>query len=120
MFDVGFWEVSLIFVVALLVVGPEKLPGLARTVGLYVGKARRYADHVRREIENDVRAAELKEMVDESKTIADVKQTLNQSGDALRSQIASANAAVTAETSSAITETPASSSGETTPDAKDA
>ena len=87
MFDVGFWEVSLIFVVALLVVGPEKLPSLARTVGLYVGKARRYADHVRREIDTEVRNAELKELEKETQALADVKEAVQQTGDVLRSEI---------------------------------
>ena len=38
MFDVGFWELAMIAVVALLVVGPERLPKLARTAGLWLGK----------------------------------------------------------------------------------
>ncbi len=40
MFDIGFLELCLIAVVSLLVIGPEKLPRVARTVGLWTGKAR--------------------------------------------------------------------------------
>lgn len=87
MFDVGFWEVSLIFVVALLVVGPEKLPGLARTVGLYVGKARRYAEHVRREIDREVHSAEIKELEKETKALGNVKNTIDNSLDSLNSEV---------------------------------
>ena len=47
MFDMGFWEVVLIFVILLIVVGPERLPKLARTVGLWVGKARTMVSSVR-------------------------------------------------------------------------
>lgn len=84
MFDVGFLEISVIFVVALIVVGPEKLPGLARTVGKYVGKARRYADFVRREIENEVRNAELKELTEKPAILNEVKDALTEASDALK------------------------------------
>ena len=84
MFDVGFLEISVIFVVALIVVGPEKLPGLARTVGKYVGKARRYADFVRREIESEVRNAELKELAEKPAILDEVKDALTETSDALK------------------------------------
>ena len=61
MFEMGFWEVILIFVILLIVVGPERLPKLARTVGLWVGKARTMVTSVRSEIEQELRVAELKE-----------------------------------------------------------
>lgn len=60
MFDMGFWEVSLIFVILLLVVGPERLPGLVRTVGLYVGKARAMVNSVKAEVERELQVDELK------------------------------------------------------------
>ena len=43
MFDVGFWEMAFIGVIALVVIGPERLPGVARSVGLWVGKGQAYA-----------------------------------------------------------------------------
>ena len=64
MFDAGFQELALIGVIALLVVGPERLPKLARTVGLWAGKIRYYVSQVRNDIEREVRAQELKEMLD--------------------------------------------------------
>jgi len=63
MFDIGFWELAVIGVVALLVVGPERLPGLARTIGLWVGRIRRYVATVKDDIEREVRADELKQML---------------------------------------------------------
>jgi sec-independent protein translocase protein TatB len=69
MFDVGFWELALIAVVALLVVGPERLPALARTVGLWVGRLRRYVSTVKDDIEREIRADELKEMLEKSKDV---------------------------------------------------
>ena len=41
MFDIGFWELAVIFVVALLVLGPDRLPAVARTGGRWASKARR-------------------------------------------------------------------------------
>ena len=66
MFDIGFWELALIGVVALLVVGPDRLPGLARTVGLWVGRIRRYVSAVRDDIEREIQADELKKMLEKS------------------------------------------------------
>ena len=65
MFDVGFWEISLIGVIALLVIGPERLPGAARTVGLYVGRIRRYVSHVQADIQRELRADELRKMIED-------------------------------------------------------
>ncbi len=64
MFDIGFWELALIGVVALLVVGPDRLPALARTVGLWVGRIRRYATTVRDDIEREIQADELKKLLE--------------------------------------------------------
>ena len=66
MFEVGFQELFLLGVIALLVVGPERLPGLARTVGLWVGKARRLVNQVRSDVERELRADELRETMKEN------------------------------------------------------
>jgi sec-independent protein translocase protein TatB len=63
MFDVGFQELVLIGVVALLVVGPERLPRLARTAGLWLGRARRVLGSVKAEIDRELKADELKEIL---------------------------------------------------------
>jgi sec-independent protein translocase protein TatB len=60
MFDIGFWELAIIGVVALLVVGPERLPGLARTAGMWVGRARRFVSGVKADIDREIAADELK------------------------------------------------------------
>jgi len=64
MFDVGFQEFALIAVIALIVVGPERLPKMARTLGLWMGKIRYYVGQIKSDIEREVRAQELKEMLD--------------------------------------------------------
>ena len=91
MFDVGFQELTLIGVIALIVVGPERLPRMARTLGLWMGKVRYYVGQVKSDIEREVRAQELKEMLDKParelddlKSVAEeTKGTLDQAKDVL-------------------------------------
>jgi sec-independent protein translocase protein TatB len=63
MFDVGFWELALIGLVMLIVVGPERLPKLARTAGMWLGRARRMLSSVKAEIDREIKAEELKEIL---------------------------------------------------------
>ena len=60
MFDVSFSELVLILIVGLLVFGPEKLPEVVRTAGLWIGKMRRTFNQMRSEIEREVGVDELK------------------------------------------------------------
>ena len=91
MFDVGFQEITLIGVIALIVVGPERLPKMARTIGLWMGKIRYYVGQVKSDIEREVRAQELKEMLDKParelddlyKVAEETKGTLDQAKGAL-------------------------------------
>ena len=54
MFDIGFWEIIIIAVVALLVVGPDKLPGLIREVARWVATTRRFVMNTKREMEREL------------------------------------------------------------------
>lgn len=65
MFDIGFSELLLIGIVALLVLGPERLPKAARTVGALLRKARSSFDSVRQEVEREIRDEELKRTLKE-------------------------------------------------------
>lgn len=60
MFDVSFSELVLILIVGLVVFGPEKLPEVVRTTGLWIGKLRRSFNNIRAEIEREVGVEELK------------------------------------------------------------
>jgi sec-independent protein translocase protein TatB len=64
MFDIGFWELVLVGVVALLVIGPERLPKAARVAGMWVGRAQRTLASVKSEIDRELKASELKEILD--------------------------------------------------------
>jgi sec-independent protein translocase protein TatB len=78
MFDLGFWELALIGVVALLVVGPDRLPGLARTIGLWVGRIRRYVSTVRDDIEREIQADELRKMLDKPDELNPLKDIIDE------------------------------------------
>ena len=70
MFEIGFSELVLIAVVALLVFGPDKLPGLARNVGLWTGRIRRMVNSVQQDVQRELsKVDELKRLVDEQKNI---------------------------------------------------
>ncbi|MBX2868369.1 MAG: Sec-independent protein translocase protein TatB [Acidiferrobacterales bacterium] len=62
MFDIGFWELTIIGIVALVIVGPERLPGLARTAGLWVGKGRRMLADVKRDIDREIKSSEMADL----------------------------------------------------------
>ena len=62
MFDMGFWELAVIGVIALLVVGPERMPGLIRATGKWVGQIQRLARDLRREIEREAQTEEFRKL----------------------------------------------------------
>lgn len=81
MFDVGFWELAIVAMIALIILGPERLPRAARTAGLWVGRARRMLADVKADIDREIRSSELQELRsigDEVKEAgADLKKTVN-------------------------------------------
>jgi len=77
MIDFGFDKIALIGAVALIVIGPEKLPRVARTVGHLVGKAQRYVADVKAEVNRSIDLEELQKMKGQFESAAaDVKQTV--------------------------------------------
>lgn len=67
MFDVSFSELIVIAVVALIVIGPEKLPKVARTLGALAGRMQRYVAQVKEEVNREVRFQELQKLQQEIK-----------------------------------------------------
>ncbi len=62
MFDIGFWELGVIFIVALLVVGPEKMPALIKSAGQWIGQLQRMIRSARYEIEREAQTDEYKQL----------------------------------------------------------
>jgi len=75
MFDVSFSELLVIAVVALLVIGPEKLPKVARTVGAFIGRMQRYMAQVKEEVNREMRFEELQKLQQEIKQSVESTQT---------------------------------------------
>ncbi|OZI77138.1 Sec-independent protein translocase protein TatB [Bordetella genomosp. 12] len=86
MFDVSFTELVVIGVVALIVLGPERLPKVARTVGHLLGRAQRYVNDVKSDIQREIELDELRKFKQEmDSTAQDVNLSLKQATDSIRS-----------------------------------
>ena len=75
MFDIGFSELLVIGVVALIVIGPEKLPRVARTVGHLAGRLQRYVSDVKADINREIELDELRKMRDSMQQAASEMQS---------------------------------------------
>lgn len=62
MFDIGFWELALIGILALVVLGPKRLPEAARTAGRWVGKLRLFIANVKQDIDREIDSGELADL----------------------------------------------------------
>ena len=79
MFDVSFWELVLIGVVGLIVIGPERLPDVARTLGKYVGRMRRFVSKVKDDIDREIRQEELRDALKRNADLDEIKSIINDS-----------------------------------------
>ncbi|HHJ34558.1 MAG TPA: twin-arginine translocase subunit TatB [Gammaproteobacteria bacterium] len=92
MFDIGFWEILLILVLALVVIGPERLPGAARQAGFFVGKARRYIEGVRSEVESELDVSEFKRMLHNQEVqINELQQQIKSGVDDLKPDVSASD-----------------------------
>ena len=88
MIDFGFDKIALIGAVALIVIGPEKLPRVARTVGHMLGKAQRYVADVKAEVSRSIELEELQKMKSQFEGAArDVEQSVNREMNATTSDL---------------------------------
>lgn len=95
MFDFGFSELAMIGAVALVVLGPEKLPIVARTAGQWLGKAQRMVQQVKSDIEREAELSELKKIQEEAKGIADdLTKTVKGQMDAIETDVKAVKAEV--------------------------
>jgi sec-independent protein translocase protein TatB len=95
MFDVGFSELVVIALVALIVIGPERLPRVARTVGALLGRAQRYVNDVKADIQREVNLEELKSIQSTFQEAArSVEQSVTQAGEELQAAGESLNKSI--------------------------
>ena len=88
MFDVGFSEMIVVAVVALVVIGPEKLPKVARTLGHLVGRLQRYVNDVKADINREMELEELRKLKDEfQRSAQDIEQTIHGELETARNEV---------------------------------
>lgn len=85
MFDIGFAELVLIFIVGLLVLGPERLPMAIRTLSLWLGRLRRSFVAIRDEIEREIGADDIKRQLHNESIMSNLKET----GDSVKDSFSS-------------------------------
>ena len=119
MFDVGFSELMVIAVVALVVIGPERLPKVARTAGLLLGRLQRYVSDVKADINREMQLDELKKLQQQvSDQVASLEATVTHEMREVESSVNDAiepPAAEGAASSTASPELPPGTAPEATP-----
>ena len=118
MFDMGFTELMLIGSVALVVIGPERLPGVARTAGKYVGRLKRFMTTVKADVEQELRADELRQILsDQQKELDSLKDTISEAGRNIEADVGVSEtvAETAAAVADAIEKPPHKDSGESAP-----
>ena len=84
----GFTEMMLIGIVALIVIGPERLPGVARTTGKYFGRLKRFMTSVKADVEQELRADELRQILaDQQRELDTIKDSMNVAGKAFEKEV---------------------------------
>lgn len=95
MFDFSLAELMVVMVVALIVIGPERLPKVARTLGHLYGRAQRYVNGVKADIARDMAIEEYKQMQQKIQAEADaLQQSVRQAGHAVDQEVQQLNQAV--------------------------
>lgn len=110
MIDFGFDKIALIGAVALIVIGPERLPRVARTVGHLLGKAQRYVADVKAEVNRSIELEELKKM---KSTFEDAARNVEQTVSSVQSEMQQTSAEFDKSWSEAISSSPEAGAAET-------
>jgi sec-independent protein translocase protein TatB len=88
MFDVGFSEMIVVAIIALIVLGPEKLPKVARTVGHLLGRMQRYVNDVKADINREIELDELRKLQQSmQETARSIEQTVTQNVNSVESEL---------------------------------
>ena len=78
MFDIGFWEFALIGIIALVVVGPERMPSIARAAGKYAGKAKRFIAKIQEDVSEELEIDKFKEQLSAMDKDANIVEILDE------------------------------------------
>ena len=100
MFGFSIWEIFLILVIALLVVGPERLPGLARTIGTWVHKIKKFVANAKAELDSEFNFQDMKDILNSQESeiaklralVEETRQEVNESGRQVQSAVDDAEA----------------------------
>lgn len=130
MFDISFFEIMIISMVALIVIGPERLPQVARTLGHLMGRCRQFVYSIKTDIHNELRMEELKNMHNSmQETVQSIEsavreeineiKSVTQSGADSRADAASATVANSRQLTDSPGKSVTAESGQTKPSGND-
>lgn len=88
MFDIGFLELVMIGIVGLVVIGPERLPGVARSIGKWVGRTRRFVANVKSDIDRELRDDELRQALSRDANLDEIKNIINDTRYTIENEVA--------------------------------
>ena len=94
MFDFGFWEIAIIAVITLIVVGPERMPSLARKAGIYAGKLNKFVKKIKYDIDEQIKVDELTDQLsfeDEKSTLSETLDDVKASSEDSKQEIIKAS-----------------------------
>jgi sec-independent protein translocase protein TatB len=113
MFDIGFSELAMIAVIALIVLGPERLPKVARTMGHLLGRLQRYVGDVKADINREIQLDELRKIQTQLEESArKAEQTMRAEVAKTESQLRSVAVGGAAQPPEPVAETPADTNAE--------
>ena len=96
MLDLSMGEIGVIAAIALVVLGPDKLPQVAKTAGSLMGKAQRFVSQVKNDIDKEVELSELKKIQEDAKKMAsDLQSSLKNTTDSIEKQVSDVRDSVT-------------------------
>ncbi len=95
MFDIGFTELLLVGIVALLVLGPDRLPGAVRTAGLWIGRIKRSFSAIKADVEREIGADEIRRQL-HNEQILDLEREMNAMKQTLTAPLSTLNPSNTA------------------------
>ncbi len=119
MFDIGFSELMLIAIVALVVIGPERLPKVARTAGHLLGRLQRYVNDVKADISREMQLDELKKLQSEMQdSVHNFERNISSEMQALEQKVEQVAQSVTADELPAVESAMSTEVPVVTPDVK--